>query len=140
MQVVVSITPFGQDVIPHEKTYKGPIEDRLKLMRATGMQLSPIFGLFSDSRNELTRLLYSNLARPEVSGTLDGDCDAEVFLEGRSVTLDVDQVAFHVDVPEPEIAGQRARAPGGLAGDRTGPGWSVSQLPLRGPGHTPALE
>jgi uncharacterized protein (DUF1015 family) len=41
-------------------------------MRATGMQLSPIFGLYSDSRNEVTRLLYHNLARPEISGTLDG--------------------------------------------------------------------
>jgi uncharacterized protein (DUF1015 family) len=36
------------------------------------MQLSPIFGLFSDPRNEVTRLLYHNLSRPEVSGTLDG--------------------------------------------------------------------
>ena len=53
---LVKLTPFGEDVIPHEKTYKGPIEDRLKLMRATGMQLSPIFGLFSDPRNEVTGL------------------------------------------------------------------------------------
>ena len=41
-------TPTG--VVPHEKTYAGPIEDRLKLMRATGVQLSPIFGLFPDDK------------------------------------------------------------------------------------------
>lgn len=70
---LVRLSPFGQgQVVPHEKTYANPIEDRLKLMRATGMQLSPIFGLFSDSRNEVTRLLYHNLSRPEISGTLDG--------------------------------------------------------------------
>ena len=36
------------EVVPHEKTYKGPIEDRLKLMEHTSVQLSPVFGLFSD--------------------------------------------------------------------------------------------
>ena len=69
---LVKLQPFGQgEVVPHEQTYKGPIEDRLKLMSATGAQLSPIFGLFSDSRNEVTNLLYHNLSRPEFSGTLD---------------------------------------------------------------------
>ena len=69
---LVKLTPFGQDVIPHEKTYKGPIEDRLKLMRFTQAQLSPIFGLFSDPRNEVTGLLYKGAGRPELTGTLDG--------------------------------------------------------------------
>ncbi len=54
---LVKLTPFGVDVMPHEKTYKGPIEDRLKLMHASGLQLSPIFGLFSDPKNEVTNLL-----------------------------------------------------------------------------------
>jgi uncharacterized protein (DUF1015 family) len=35
-------------VFPHEQTFAGAKEDRLKLMRATRAQLSPIFGLFSD--------------------------------------------------------------------------------------------
>jgi uncharacterized protein (DUF1015 family) len=69
---LVKLTPFGQDVIPHEKTYKGPIEDRMKLMHATGMQLSPIFGLFNDPRGQVTSLLYASAGRPAQSGTLDG--------------------------------------------------------------------
>src|SRR4051812_20537200 len=69
---LVKLTPFGEDVIPHEKTYKGPIEDRLKLMRATGMQLSPIFGLFNDPRGQVTSLLYQNAGRPQQQGALDG--------------------------------------------------------------------
>ena len=70
---LVRLSPFGEGhVIPHEKTYKGPIEDRLKLMRATRVQLSPIFGLFADPKNEVTGLLYHNLGRPELSGVLDG--------------------------------------------------------------------
>ena len=70
---LVRLSPFGQgQVVPHERTYKGPIEDRLKLMRASGIQLSPIFGVYSDSRHEVSNLLYHNLGRPELSGTLDG--------------------------------------------------------------------
>jgi uncharacterized protein (DUF1015 family) len=68
---LVRLTPFGQDVIPHEKTYKGPIEDRLKLMRSTGLQLSPIFGLYPDAKNEVTDLLFSKAAKPEFSATMD---------------------------------------------------------------------
>ncbi len=70
---LVKLEPFGTGhIVPHEKTYAGPIEDRLKLMRATGVQLSPIFGLFSDPRNEVNKLLYENVGRPELQGELDG--------------------------------------------------------------------
>lgn len=69
---LVKLSPFGAgQVVPHEKTHKGPIEDRLKLMLETGVQLSPIFGLFSDQRNEVNNALYQNLAKPEYSGTLE---------------------------------------------------------------------
>lgn len=69
----VKLSPFGQgQVVPHEKTYAAPIEDRLKLMRATGMQLSPIFGLFSDSRGEVNKLLYANVGKPLLDGEIDG--------------------------------------------------------------------
>ena len=70
---LVKLEPFGAGhIVPHEKTYAGPIEDRLKLMSATGMQLSPIFGLFSDPRGEVNKLLYQNAGRPELQGELDG--------------------------------------------------------------------
>jgi uncharacterized protein (DUF1015 family) len=70
---LVKLSPFGHgDVVPHEKTYPGAIEDRLKLMRYTGMQLSPVFGLFSDPRGEVNALLYKNAGRPEHTGTMDG--------------------------------------------------------------------
>jgi uncharacterized protein (DUF1015 family) len=70
---LVRLSPFGQgQVVPHEKTYQGAIEDRLALMRATQCQLSPIFGLYNDQRRDVSGLLYHELGRPELSGTLDG--------------------------------------------------------------------
>ncbi|WP_428940825.1 DUF1015 domain-containing protein [Fontivita pretiosa] len=69
----VKLEPLGAGhIVPHEKTYPGAIEDRLKLMRATRVQLSPVFGLFNDDRGEVTKLLYSQLGRPMLDGTLDG--------------------------------------------------------------------
>jgi uncharacterized protein (DUF1015 family) len=69
----VRLSPFGQgQVVPHEKTYQGAIEDRLALMRATRVQMSPIFGLFSDRDHKIVSMLYENLGLPEMSGTLDG--------------------------------------------------------------------
>src|SRR5262249_50633291 len=35
-------------VLPHERTLRGPKEDRLKLMRATRAHFSQIFGLYRD--------------------------------------------------------------------------------------------
>src|SRR5438067_1280983 len=46
----VRLEPFGKGkVFPHEQTMSGPKEDRLKLYRATGFNLSPVFGLYPDS-------------------------------------------------------------------------------------------
>ncbi len=70
---LVKLSPFGQgQVFPHEKTYAAAIEDRLKLTRATNVQLSPIFGLFSDPRSEVTRTLYQNLGPAQMEGTING--------------------------------------------------------------------
>jgi uncharacterized protein (DUF1015 family) len=45
----VRLEPFGQGKIyAHEETLPGPKADRLKLFRATAMNLSPVFGLYRD--------------------------------------------------------------------------------------------
>jgi uncharacterized protein (DUF1015 family) len=70
---LVQLSPFGEGhVFPHEKTYPEAIVDRLKLTHATGVQLSPIFGLYSDPRHEVVNLLYANLGKPEATATLQG--------------------------------------------------------------------
>ena len=48
----VRIEGYGPGrVRPHERTHPGPKEDRLRLMRATRTNLSPIFSLYSDPQN-----------------------------------------------------------------------------------------
>jgi len=48
---------FGKGVQPHEHTLSGPKEDRLKLLRATHTNTSPIFGLFADNDGWVGSLL-----------------------------------------------------------------------------------
>ncbi|MBK8266976.1 MAG: DUF1015 domain-containing protein [Planctomycetes bacterium] len=65
---------FGEgSVFPHEQTFGGPKEDRLKLTIATRCNLSPIFGLYPDSENEISGLIDEAIERePDQSGMLDG--------------------------------------------------------------------
>ena len=54
----VRLQPFGEGkVFAHEQTMSGPKEDRLKLYRATGFNISPIFSFYPDPENEIARVL-----------------------------------------------------------------------------------
>ncbi|MBI5522153.1 MAG: DUF1015 domain-containing protein [Desulfarculus sp.] len=44
-------------ILPHEKTFTGHKEDRFKLTKATGANVSPIFALYPDGENEVHTLL-----------------------------------------------------------------------------------
>lgn len=51
---LVRLHPFSDRIVlPHERTLSGPKEDRLRLFRATGTQLSPGFMLYRDPKGEL---------------------------------------------------------------------------------------
>lgn len=68
------IEPFGTgSVFPHERTFGGPKEDRLALMKATRAQLSPIFGLYQDPANVVAGKLEAFLTKESLAeGVLDG--------------------------------------------------------------------
>lgn len=70
----VRLEPFERRVIlPHERTLSGPKEDRLKLMRATHTQISPIFGLFRDAQGTARAVLDGAASvPPDVDTTADG--------------------------------------------------------------------
>ncbi len=67
------LEPFGAGtVFPHEQTFGGPKEDRLKLMQATRCQLSAVFGLYSDPVGEVSGLLGVAGHAPDVTAVADG--------------------------------------------------------------------
>jgi uncharacterized protein (DUF1015 family) len=60
----VRLEPFGEGrIYPHEETMAGPKADRLKLFRATAMNLSPIFGLYPDEAGEVQARLDAAVGR-----------------------------------------------------------------------------
>lgn len=67
----VRLEPFGTGrIYPHEQTLSGPKADRLKLFHATGMNLSPIFGLFPDDKQQVMSALDDAIvARPPLQAT-----------------------------------------------------------------------
>lgn len=67
------LTPWGRaGVYPHEQTYPKAKTDRLELMRATGAQLSPIFGVFDFAGREL-QAICDELAQSPPLAVLPSD-------------------------------------------------------------------
>lgn len=85
----VRLRAFDEGVIlPHEKTFGGPKEDRLALMKATGCALSPIFGLYSDPGNDIGKLFAPIIARPTVAAGTVEDVENQLWKVTDIGTLD----------------------------------------------------
>ena len=60
----VRLERYGEGkVFPHEETMSGPRADRLKLFHATGMNLSQVFSLYPDERDEVQSQLEAAVGR-----------------------------------------------------------------------------
>ena len=68
----VRCLPFSKgEVIPHEKTHKGPKEDRLKLFNEVGAQFSQIFSLYSDDDDNIKKIIEKNIDKPILEANYD---------------------------------------------------------------------
>ena len=70
----LKLEPFSTGVVrPHEKTLSGPKAEQLALMRATGAQLSPIFGLYAKPGQPIRDVIGAPAAAPPtVDVTVEG--------------------------------------------------------------------
>lgn len=68
------LTPWDDGpILPHERTLRGPKIDRLKLMRATHHNLSPIFGTYYDKQQRVLSALHEvKREAPIAEATMDG--------------------------------------------------------------------
>ena len=69
------IEPFGpgSSVLPHERTLSGPKEDRYRLLRATGINTSPVVGLYEDASGGAAGTLAGIAAGPVAADVTDDD-------------------------------------------------------------------
>lgn len=70
----VRLTPWdtGQ-VLPHELTFPGPRQDRLALLRAAPVNVSPLFGLYADPTGVAQSMIAAITARTPDQSTTDPD-------------------------------------------------------------------
>lgn len=57
LYVRVRLEPWGNGILPHEQTLRGPKIDRLNLMRACNANISPIYSLYPDHDNMIGQLI-----------------------------------------------------------------------------------
>jgi uncharacterized protein (DUF1015 family) len=71
----LQLEPLGASggVLPHERTLAGPKEDRYKLLRATGVNSSPVVGLYDDQTSRAAPLLAGVAAGPADIDVVDDD-------------------------------------------------------------------
>ncbi len=69
------LEPLGAagGVLPHERTLSGPKEDRYRLLRATGLNTSPVVGLFEDPAREASAILARIASRGADVDVTDDD-------------------------------------------------------------------
>jgi len=67
----VRLEPFGAGVLPHERTLAAPREDRYKLLRATGANLSPVELMYEDPSRRAGVLLAAIVDDPRPGPVAD---------------------------------------------------------------------
>lgn len=65
--------PADGAVLPHERTLDAPKEDRYRLLRATGVNTSPVVGLYADETGAAARLLEGIAETPPEIEVRDDD-------------------------------------------------------------------
>jgi uncharacterized protein (DUF1015 family) len=63
----------GSTVLPHERTLSGPKEDRYRLLRATGLNSSPVVGLYEDPAGASGAILGEATGAPPATDLVDDD-------------------------------------------------------------------
>ena len=99
------LEPFGPDggVLPHERTLPGPKEDRYKLLRATGVNSSPVIVLYDDPAGGSAPALAALTDRTPVVDVLDDDAVRHRLWAERA----------DGDAPDPAVAALIASARAG---------------------------
>ncbi|HEY3163254.1 MAG TPA: DUF1015 domain-containing protein, partial [Candidatus Limnocylindrales bacterium] len=85
------LEPFepGSGVLPHERTLAGVREDRYRLLRATGVNTSPVIGLYDDTGTD-TGAILQTLALTPGPGTPAADLVDDDGVRHRMIVVEAD--------------------------------------------------
>lgn len=69
----IELEDWGGGVLPHERTMPGPVEDRLRLLRATRTHLSPVYATVAGPCPDLADLLDRTTEAPADAEAVDSE-------------------------------------------------------------------
>ena len=92
-------------IVPHEKTLRGPKEDRLRLLRTVQTNFSPVFGLYKDKGFEVTdSIILVVEEHPEiisaVKNNFDYICSETLAKELKILDQIMEDDVFSVELTE----------------------------------------
>lgn len=70
---LLELEPFGDSVLPHEKTMPGPKADRLELLRATEANLEPLWFIASEATGLMAQLVKETEDSAPLAEVVDSD-------------------------------------------------------------------
>ena len=71
----------AKSIIPHERTLAKPKVDRLKMLDAVGVNISPIFGVFADPSGAARRAIAAGMkGRPDATGRSHAKVDYRLWV------------------------------------------------------------
>ena len=85
----VDLEPLGGDIIPHERTLLGPVEDRLELLRSIRANLSAIYAVFEGPSHALVRLLEAATSPPPAREVVDETGTEHLLWDAPDLAPDV---------------------------------------------------
>lgn len=84
----VELEPWGGAVLPHEQTMAAPVEDRLRVLKATQADLSPIYAVVGGPSDPQTALLARATARPPSRELVDEEgVEHRLWVEDADASL-----------------------------------------------------
>ena len=87
-----------KSVLKHENTLAGPKEDRLHLLKEVRTNLSPIFGLFEDSKGIVQKLLLPATRKKAIIDVMVSGVRHKLFIEDRrEIAAQIAEPQFYKD-------------------------------------------
>lgn len=83
----VDVEPWGGSILPHERTMRGPVEDRMRLLRIVRANLSPVHGILPGPSPVLATTLDAICARPADAAASDADIEHSAWWFTPPTTL-----------------------------------------------------
>lgn len=77
----------SKNILPHERTFSGPKEDRMKMLRSTNVDLEPVFFLYDDPELQIMKI-FRNSNEQKIAEVIDDNGVMHILLSAYSPEIE----------------------------------------------------